>query len=221
MKRLLAIFTLLTVVSLVFAACSDDEPEPAPTATTAAAAAAGGGGSQSGAKMLVPGDDPSAPAGALDTSKTYTATFKTEAGDFQVLLYDDEAPLTVENFINLATIGFYDDTTFHRVISGFMAQGGDPDGTGGGGAGYRFRDEFDATRRHSKAGILSMANSGRNTNSSQFFITFGPTPHLDDVHSVFGEVVSGMDNVLNIRLRDPATDQLPGDMIETITIDAG
>jgi cyclophilin family peptidyl-prolyl cis-trans isomerase len=221
MKRLLAIFTLLTVVSLVFAACSDDEPEPAPTATTAAAAAAGGGGSQSGAKMLVPGDDPSAPAGALDTSKTYTATFKTEAGDFQVLLYDDEAPLTVENFINLATIGFYDDTTFHRVISGFMAQGGDPDGTGGGGAGYRFRDEFDATRRHSKAGILSMANSGRNTNSSQFFITFGPTPHLDDVHSVFGEVVSGMDNVLNIRLRDPATDQLPGDKIETITIDAG
>ncbi|MDP6665968.1 MAG: peptidylprolyl isomerase [Dehalococcoidia bacterium] len=171
--------------------------------------------------MLVPGDDPSAPAGALDTSKTYTATFKTEAGDFQVLLYDDEAPLTVENFINLATIGFYDDTTFHRVISGFMAQGGDPDGTGGGGAGYRFRDEFDATRRHSKAGILSMANSGRNTNSSQFFITFGPTPHLDDVHSVFGEVVSGMDNVLNIRLRDPATDQLPGDKIETITIDAG
>ena len=221
MKRLLAIFTLLTVVSLVFAACSDDEPEPAPTATTAAAAAAGGGGSQSGAKMLVPGDDPSAPAGPLDTSKTYTATFKTEAGDFQVLLYDDEAPLTVENFINLATIGFYDDTTFHRVISGFMAQGGDPDGTGGGGAGYRFRDEFDATRRHSKAGILSMANSGRNTNSSQFFITFGPTPHLDDVHSVFGEVVSGMDNVLNIRLRDPATDQLPGDKIETITIDAG
>ena len=129
-----------------------------------------------------------------------------------------EAPLTVENFINLATIGFYDGTMFHRVIPDFMAQGGDPRGTGAGGAGYRFRDEFDATRRHDKPGILSMANSGPNTNSSQFFITFGPTPHLDDAHSVFGEVVSGLDNVLSIKVRDPGTAQTPGDKIETIVI---
>ncbi|MCH8909754.1 MAG: peptidylprolyl isomerase [Chloroflexi bacterium] len=168
--------------------------------------------------MLSPGDDPRPPVGALDTSKTYTATFKTEAGEFEVLLFDDEAPLTVENFINLATIGFYDGTMFHRVIPNFMAQGGDPRGTGAGGPGYRFRDEFDATRRHDKPGILSMANSGSNTNGSQFFITFAPTPHLDDVHSVFGEVVSGLDNALNLRVRDPGTAQFEGDKIETIII---
>ncbi|NQW21273.1 MAG: peptidylprolyl isomerase [Chloroflexi bacterium] len=168
--------------------------------------------------MLSPGDAAQPPAGALDISKTYYATFKTEAGDFKVLLFDDEAPLTVENFINLATIGFYDGTMFHRVIADFMAQGGDPAGTGAGGPGYRFRDEFDATRRHSKPGILSMANAGPNTNGSQFFITFVPTPHLDDVHSVFGEVVEGFENVMNIEIRDPGTAQLPGDIIETIIV---
>ncbi|MCZ6538703.1 MAG: peptidylprolyl isomerase [Chloroflexi bacterium] len=168
--------------------------------------------------MLSPGDDPQPPVGALDTSKTYTASFKTDAGEFDVRLFDDEAPLTVENFINLATIGFYDGTMFHRVIPGFMAQGGDPRGTGAGGPGYRFRDEFDATRRHDKPGILSMANSGTNTNGSQFFITFEATPHLDDVHSVFGEVISGLDNALNLRVRDPGTAQFEGDKIETIII---
>jgi cyclophilin family peptidyl-prolyl cis-trans isomerase len=221
MKRLFALFVLLSITSLVFAACGDDEPEPTPVPTATSAPVASGGSqadAQAGGKMLSPGDDPAPPVGALDTSKTYTATFKTDAGDFDVLLFDDEAPLTVENFINLATIGFYDGTMFHRVIPEFMAQGGDPQGTGGGGAGYRFRDEFDATRRHSKPGILSMANSGTNTNSSQFFITFVPTPHLDDKHSVFGEVISGLDNVLNISVRDPGTAQTPGDKIETIII---
>ncbi|MDA1279555.1 MAG: peptidylprolyl isomerase [Chloroflexi bacterium] len=184
--------------------------------------------------MLKPGDSARPPSGALDTSKTYTATFKTEAGDFEILLFDDEAPLTVENFINLATIGFYDGTMFHRVIDGFMAQGGDPQATGGGGPGYRFVDEFDPSRRHHKAGILSMANSGKNTNGSQFFITFGATPHLDgydqagklkpcsqpgvSCHAVFGEVTSGLDNVLNISVRDPGTAQTPGDIVETIII---
>ncbi len=221
MKRLFALIALLTITSLVFAACGSDDPEPIPTATSAPVASGGSqADSQANLKMLVPGDEPRPPVGALDTSKTYKATFKTEAGDFVVLLFDDEAPLTVENFINLATIGFYDGTMFHRVIPNFMAQGGDPRGTGAGGPGYRFRDEFDATRRHSKPGILSMANSGSNTNGSQFFITFEPTPHLDDVHSVFGEVISGMDNVLNLRVRDPGTDQLPGDKIETIIINA-
>ena len=219
MKRLLALFVLLTTTALVFAACGSDEPEPIPTATSAPVAS---GGSQADpqveVKMLSPGDDPRPPVGALDTSKTYTATFKTAAGEFEVLLFDDEAPLTVENFINLATIGFYDGTTFHRVIPDFMAQGGDPKGDGTGGPGYRFVDEFDATRRHDKPGILSMANSGKNTNGSQFFITFAPTPHLDDVHSVFGEVISGLDNALKLRVRDPSSDRYPGAKLESIII---
>lgn len=219
MKRLLALFVLLTITSIAFAACGSDDPEPTPTATPAPVASGGSQAeSQVEVKMLSPGDEPRPPVGALDTSKTYTATFKTAEGEFEVLLFDDEAPLTVENFINLATIGFYDGTTFHRVIPDFMAQGGDPKGTGAGGPGYRFVDEFDAKRRHDKPGILSMANSGKNTNGSQFFITLVPTPHLDDVHSVFGEVISGMDNVLKLRVRDPSTDQYPGARIETITI---
>ena len=154
----------------------------------------------------------------IDTTLTYTATFKTDKGDIVVELFADKAPITVNNFVFLARDGFYDGTTFHRVLEGFMAQGGDPTGTGSGGPGYRFQDEFDPKRRHDKPGILSMANSGRNTNGSQFFITLGPTPHLDDMHSVFGEVTGGLDNVLSITVRDPGTAQFPGDKIETIII---
>ena len=99
-----------------------------------------------------------------------------------------------------------------------MAQGGDPTGTGSGGPGYQFRDEFDATRRHDKPGVLSMANAGPGTNGSQFFITFAPTPHLDGKHSVFGEVIEGLENALNLEVRDPGTAQLPGDLIKSITI---
>ena len=158
------------------------------------------------------------PSGALDTSKTYTATFKTEKGEFVVELYADRAPRTVENFVNLAGAGFYDGTTFHRVINGFMAQGGDPTGTGTGGPGYQFGDEFHPSLRHDAAGVLSMANAGAGTNGSQFFITYGPTPHLDDRHSVFGKVTSGMDVVQSLRERDPQRDRQPGDRIETIEI---
>jgi cyclophilin family peptidyl-prolyl cis-trans isomerase len=158
------------------------------------------------------------PSGALDTSKAYTATFKTQRGDFTVELYADRAPRTVENFVNLARAGFYDGTTFHRVIPGFMAQGGDPTGTGTGGPGYQFEDEFHPSLRHDGAGTLSMANAGAGTNGSQFFITYGPTPHLDDRHSVFGKVTNGMDVVLSIRERDPGRDREPGDRIETIEI---
>ena len=163
-------------------------------------------------------DRPAPPTGALDTSKTYTATFKTEKGDIVVDLYADRAPLTVENFVNLARAGFYDGTTFHRVINGFMAQGGDPTGTGTGGPGYQFGDEFHPTLRHDGAGVLSMANAGPGTNGSQFFITSGPTPHLDGRHSVFGKVTSGMDVLQSIRERDPQRDRQPGDRIETIEI---
>jgi cyclophilin family peptidyl-prolyl cis-trans isomerase len=162
---------------------------------------------------------PMPPSGALDTSKTYLAHFKTERGEIVAELYADKAPLTVENFVNLARSGFYDGTTFHRVISGFMAQGGDPTGTGSGGPGYQFGDEFHPDLRHNGAGVLSMANAGPGTNGSQFFITYAATPHLDDRHSVFGKVVEGMDVLGSIRERDPGRDPNPGDRIDTIEIE--
>jgi cyclophilin family peptidyl-prolyl cis-trans isomerase len=158
------------------------------------------------------------PTGDLDNSKSYTAAFKTERGEFEIMLFANDAPNTVENFINLAQADYYDGTTFHRVIPGFMVQGGDPTGTGTGGPGYRFGDEFNKALRHDSDGVLSMANSGPGTNGSQFFITLAPTPHLDGRHSVFGKVISGMDVVKAIRERDPGSDPNPGDMIETIVI---
>ena len=133
------------------------------------------------------------------------AHFSTTEGEFSVRLFADLVPTTVNNFIDLAEgrkgpsgKPFYDGIVFHRVIPGFMIQGGCPEGSGRGGPGYRFNDEFHATLRHSKPGILSMANAGPNTNGSQFFITVAPTPHLDNRHSVFGEVVSGYDVVERI-----------------------
>ena len=119
-------------------------------------------------------------------------------------LLSKEAPKTVNNFIFLAKDGYYDGITFHRVIPGFMAQSGDPDGTGTGGPGYTFEDEFHPELSHDSAGILSMANRGPNTNGSQFFITYAPTPHLDNMHSVFGEVVEGMELIEAIPARDPS-----------------
>jgi cyclophilin family peptidyl-prolyl cis-trans isomerase len=164
-------------------------------------------------------DQPAPPTGSLDTSKKYVARFKTARGEILFDLFAAKAPMTVENFVNLARAGFYDGTTFHRVIPGFMAQGGDPTGTGRGGPGYQFGDEFDASLRHAGPGVLSMANAGPNTNGSQFFITFAPTPHLDGRHTVFGQVTNGMDVVNSIRERDPARDSQPGDRIETIEIE--
>ena len=154
----------------------------------------------------------------IDPKKKYTATFKTEAGDFVIELFADKAPKTVNNFVFLARDGFYDGVTFHRVIKGFMAQGGDPTGTGMGGPGYKFADEFHKDLRHNSAGILSMANAGANTNGSQFFITHGPTPHLDNRHAVFGKVISGLNVVLAIPERDPQRARTPGTKITTIEI---
>lgn len=160
-----------------------------------------------------------APDITIDPSKQYMATFYTSRGDFTVELFARQAPMTVNNFIFLARDGFYNGTTFHRVIKGFMAQGGDPTGTGTGGPGYQFNDEPSALAlRHDAPGTLSMANAGRNTNGSQFFITFAPTPHLNGQHAVFGRVVSGMDVVHSIRERDPQRDRQPGDVIERIDI---
>jgi cyclophilin family peptidyl-prolyl cis-trans isomerase len=160
-----------------------------------------------------------APPMTIDTNKTYLATFRmAKGGEFVVELFANDAPITVNNFVFLAREGYYDGTTFHRVLEGFMAQGGDPTGTGGGSPGYQFEDEF-SDLSFDKAGLLAMANSGPNTNGSQFFITYGPTPHLDGLHTIFGQVIEGMDVVEGITLRDP--DQAPsfeGDAIETITI---
>lgn len=164
----------------------------------------------------------SPPAMTIDATNHYRATFNMEGGgEFIAELYAAEAPVTVNNFVFLSRDGFYDGVTFHRVIPDFMAQGGDPTGTGTGGPGYRFQDEFHPSRRHDRPGILSMANAGPGTNGSQFFITFGPTPHLDDAHTVFGAIVKGMDVVNAIEVRDPATATSPGDAIRSITIDEG
>ena len=129
------------------------------------------------------------PTMIIDSSKQYTATIKTEKGNIVLELFAGDVPVTVNNFVFLAREGFYDNTTFHRVIPDFMAQGGDPTGTGTGGPGYKFADEF--TKHSHCAGALSMANSGPNTNGSQFFITYEPQPHLDHKHSVFGQLTQG------------------------------
>jgi peptidyl-prolyl cis-trans isomerase B (cyclophilin B) len=131
------------------------------------------------------------PPMTIDTSKQYTATIETEKGNLVLELFASDVPITVNNFVFLARDGFYDSTTFHRVIPGFMAQGGDPTGTGAGTPGYRFDDEI--TEHTHVTGALSMANSGPNTNGCQFFITYAPQPHLDGKHSVFGQLIEGMD----------------------------
>ncbi len=155
-----------------------------------------------------------APALQINSKKNYKAIFHTSRGDLNVNLFAAQAPVTVNNFVFLAREGFYNNTTFHRVIGGFMAQGGDPTATGTGGPGYSFRDEQSALAlKHDKPGILSMANAGRDTNGSQFFITYGPTPHLNGKHAVFGEIADAASiNVLkSLRERDPQRDRQPGD----------
>lgn len=140
------------------------------------------------------------------------ATIKTNKGEIHLNLFAEKTPITVANFVNLANRGFYNGLKFHRVIEQFMIQGGCPRGTGTGGPGYNFKDEFDATLRHSKPGILSMANSGPNSNGSQFFITHVPTPWLDGKHSVFGEVIDATDQKVVNAIRN-------GDVMESITIE--
>lgn len=126
------------------------------------------------------------------------ATFNTTAGSFKVELFEDKAPLTTKNFIDLVEKGFYNGTIFHRVIDGFMIQGGDPTGTGRGGPGYTIKDEFNKELKHTEAGLLSMANAGPNTGGSQFFVTLAATPWLDNKHAIFGKVAEGLDVVQKI-----------------------
>ena len=162
---------------------------------------------------------PHPPALQIDPKKKYMAILHTVKGDIKVELLAAQAPITVNNFVFLAREGYYNNTTFHRVIGGFMAQGGDPTGTGMGGPGYRFDDERSALEiAHDREGILSMANAGRNTNGSQFFITYGPTPHLNGKHGVFGRVTEGINVLRSIRERDPQRDPNPGDALISVDI---
>ncbi len=137
----------------------------------------------------------SPPAMQIETDRTYQAVIRTARGDIELELYPEHAPQTVNNFVFLSREGFYDGVVFHRVISDFMIQGGDPTGSGRGGPGYRFDDEFEGNPLRHERGVISMANAGPGTNGSQFFITHGPQPHLDNRHTVFGKVVRGQDVV--------------------------
>ena len=161
----------------------------------------------------------SAPPMTIDVNKKYFANFTmAKGGQFVVQLYPDKAPITVNSFVFLAKNGFYDGTTFHRVLEGFMAQGGDPTGTGAGGPGYEFVNEKN-NLTFDKAGVVAMANSGPNTNGSQFFITFGPTPLQESDYTIFGQVTSGMDVVNGITRRDPNQNPtFTGDAIQSVTI---
>jgi cyclophilin family peptidyl-prolyl cis-trans isomerase len=154
----------------------------------------------------------------VDAKKKYTATFKTDKGDIVVQLFADKVPTTVNNFVFLAREGFYDGTIFHRVIKDFMVQGGDPTGTGMGGPGYKFKDEFHPSLKHDQPGMLSMANAGPNTNGSQFFLTHVPTPWLDNKHSIFGKVTGGMDVLMSIPERDPRNTTAPSVKLQTVEI---
>jgi len=165
-------------------------------------------------------DEP--PEMTIDSTKIYLATLKTEKGDVKIQLFADRAPQTVNNFIFLAQEGYYDNITFHRVLPGFMAQCGDPTGTGGGDPGYIFEDEIDPELSFDDAGIVAMANKGpqTNTNGSQFFITYAPTEYLNGYHTIFGKVVEGMEVVESLAPRDPQTSpDYEGDRLITIEIE--
>ena len=242
---------LLLALALVAAACGAEAeptatpqpPQQPPAAATAqppqqpAAATAQPPQPQPTEASMTPKQYDSPPAMAIDTAKSYTATIElAKGGEIVIELYADKAPVTVNSFVFLAREGYYDGVTFHRVIPNFMAQTGDPTGTGMGGPGYRFENEFHPDLRHDSPGTVSMANSGvrdgQATNGSQIFLTFVPTPFLDGLnpdgsekdcsvescHAVFGKVVEGLDVLLAVSERDPQRARTPGDAITTITI---
>lgn len=161
----------------------------------------------------------SPPPMVIDSDRSYQAKIKTELGTMVAELFAEQVPNTVNNFVFLARDGYYDGVIFHRVIGDFMAQTGDPTGTGRGGPGYQFEDEFSPALRHDRPGTLSMANAGPDTNGSQFFLTHTATPWLDDKHAVFGRVIEGLDVLLSIPARDPANPAEPGVKVDTIEID--
>ena len=235
----LFVLIIITTVALMACAVEEDTPTPAPPPTSTPVVAVTSDLSQPITSTDCPTPTIAAPETReeilsvaeklnrwsappemqIDPSKCYSATFETEVGSFVIELTADKTPITVNSFVFLAREGYYDDITFHRVIPDFMAQGGDPSGTGTGGPGYTIQDEFDASLRHDGPGILSMANIGRpNTGGGQFFITLVATPWLDDAHAVFGRVSEGMDVVRAIRIRDPQSDPNPGTRLISVTI---
>lgn len=232
-SKTMSLVLAIVVVGLVVAACGGNDPTPiprdlvptadptlrAPTATAMEA-------------TPVPSPTPADPS--IEPAKQVFATFETTKGKIKFELLATEAPVTVNNFLSLARDGYYDGVIFHRVIAGFMAQGGDPTGTGTGGPGYTIVDEFyctngTTTNAHpadcelattfDAPGILAMANTGqRGTGGSQFFITFLPTPHLNGLHTIFGRVIEGMDVVNSLLIRDPGAGG-PSDQIDRIVIE--
>lgn len=235
------VFVLTTVLALgvIAGACKSSSDTPSPASNLAA--------TPTGGQMPAPSDTPASigetptegatvgsftencqksdekqfasPETIIDTSKTYTATIKLEKGGEIVLELFSDVPITTNNFVFLACKGYYDGVTFHRVLPGFVAQGGDPTGSGSGGPGYSIPDEIDGDHNFNEAGVISMAKGGPNTTGSQFFITYAPTPNLESGFTVFGKVTAGTDVLNSITPRDP--DQRPnftGDAIQTITI---
>jgi cyclophilin family peptidyl-prolyl cis-trans isomerase len=207
----IAVGIILVIVALIWAFVSFSSGSSAAGTPTPASAAAA---PQTSGKQY-----PSAPAMTIDVKKQYFATFKmAKGGEFMVQLYPDKAPITVNNFVFLARDGFYDGSTFHRVLQGFMAQGGDPTGTGRGGPGYQFQNEV-SDLVFDKPGVVAMANAGPNTNGSQFFIMFDKNDLSPNEFTIFGQVISGMDVVNAITLRDPNNaPSTPGDAILSVTI---
>ena len=163
---------------------------------------------------------PKPPQVEFEDDKTYFWNLDTNVGNIKIKLDPEVAPMHVSSTVYLTRLGFYDDVVFHRVISGFMAQGGDPLGRGTGGPGYKYDGEFSPSVRHDRPGLLSMANAGPGTDGSQFFITFVPTPHLDDKHTLFGEVVEGMDTLKALEERGSRNGQTTEDLrIQKATIE--
>lgn len=195
----------VATVTLGATAVNEDTPEPGATAPAQ---------TKGSAKQYS-----AAPPMTIDVKKQYLATFKmAKGGEFVVQLFPDKAPVTVNSFVFLARDGFYNGVTFHRVLEGFMAQTGDPTGTGTGGPGYQFANE-DNNLKFDKPGVVGMANAGRDTNGSQFFITFAAADFLNGGYTIFGQVVSGMEVVNGITRRDPEQNPtFTGDVIESITI---
>lgn len=214
MKRYL--IAILVILALLVGGCgSAESPTATPTATLTPKATQ----QITPTPAKTPTLYSAPPSMLIDQNKQYTAIIVTEKGNITLELFDDDVPVTVNNFVFLARGGFYDGCTFHRVIPDFMAQGGDPTGTGAGWPGYFFADEF--SQHTHVTGALSMANAGAgtNTNGCQFFITYTPQHHLDGVHSVFGQLIEGMDVLESLTPRDPRYNpQYEGDRIITITI---
>ena len=193
-----SVFVLILFLVAFVVACKKDEGTSSSSSTKAAAKKSPI--KKSPAKTSKKMAEKKIPLG--DEGEVIEADLMTTKGNIKLKLFSGKTPLTVGNFLFLAKKGFYDGVKFHRVVKDFVIQGGDPTGTGMGGPGYRFEDEFHHSLKHSKAGILSMANAGPNTNGSQFFITHRATPHLDGRHSVFGEVIDGLDTIYKIEKGD-------------------